>query len=654
MRYASITALLLSAGAAAAPVEPAREESRFLALCYHDVVSRWSGDPRAVEEGLFVQQIEFLRDRGAHFLSVNELLAAHQGRARLPARSVLLTFDDGCKSFHRRVLPVLRLYRIPAVLSVVTAWSEEVSDADCAEGVMSWEEIREVARSGLVDVGSHSHDLHRAVPINPQGSTAAATSRRYDARAGRYETEAEYRRRIAHDLALSSRLLQGNLGRQPRVLTWPYGAYTAPAVEEARRAGYTVLLTIRDDINGGIGLASQLDAVPRRMLEGNPSIQDFARGYWMGGPATEPRPEAPAAERVIHADLDLLYDKDPTQTRRNVDRFIERMAYLKPSAVYLQAFCDDSGTGNVSSVYFPNRVLPMKADLFGFVARALDVRGIKVLAWMPTLSFVLPDAATTAALGVRERHEGSTRPSRATYRRLSPFSDEARRTAATLFEDLAVAAPIQGVLFQDDAYLDEDEDFHPAARATLQQLGIGLARPLSPEQSRRWTARKTRVLVEWTDAMMAAVRRYRPAAIAARTVYAPVLLEPESERWFAQSYPASLRAYDEVVVMAYPLMEGVADPSPWLRRLVAAARSAPGGLEKTVFKVQTVDWKKNAACVPSETLTRWMETLVALGARHLAYYPDNLFDDCPRRAAARPFISTETFPLAPHESTSRK
>lgn len=653
MRYASIAALFLSAGAAAAPVAPARE-GRFLALCYHDVVSRWAGDPRAVEEGLFVQQIEFLRDQGAHFLSVDELVAAHQGRSRLPPRSVLLTFDDGCKSFHRRVLPVLRLYRIPAVLSVVTAWSEEVSGADCAEGVMSWEEIREVARSGLVEVGSHSHDLHRAVPINPQGATAAATSRRYDAGARRYESEADYRRRIAHDLGLSSRLLQANLGRRPQVLTWPYGAYTAPAVEEARRAGYAVLLTIRDDINGGIGLASQLDAVPRRMLEGNPAIQDFARGYWLGGPGAEPRPEAPAAERAVHADLDLLYDQDPARTRRNVDRFIERMAYLKPSTVYLQAFCDDAGTGNVSSVYFPNRVLPMKADLFSFVARSLDVRGIKVLAWMPTLSFVLPDAARTAALRVRERHEGSTRPSPATYRRLSPFSDEARRTAAALFEDLGMAAPIHGVLFQDDAYLDEDEDFHPAARPTLRQLGIGLARPLTPEQSRRWTARKTQVLVEWTDAMMAAVRRYQPAAVAARTVYAPVLLEPESERWFAQSYPASLRAYDEVVVMAYPLMEGIADPSPWLRRLVAAARSTPGGLEKTVFKVQTVDWKKDGACVPSETLARWMEALIAQGARHLAYYPDNVFDDCPRGAAARPVIGTETLPLAPSGGTSRK
>jgi biofilm PGA synthesis lipoprotein PgaB len=69
-------------------------------------------------------------------------------------------------------------------------------------------------------------------------------------------------------------------------------------------------------------------------------------------------------------------------------------------------------------------------------------------------------------------------------------------------------------------------------------------------------------LIDWTGALMTAVRRHRPEAQSARTLYAPVLIEPESERWFAQSYAASLQAYDEVVVMAYPLMEKIEDPLP--------------------------------------------------------------------------------------------
>jgi biofilm PGA synthesis lipoprotein PgaB len=87
---------------------------------------------------------------------------------------------------------------------------------------------------------------------------------------------------------------------------------------------------------------------------------------------------------------------------------------------------------------------------------------------------------------------------------------------------------------------------------------------------------------------------------------------------------------------------------------VAAARAAPGGLEKTVFKVQTVDWRRGGACVPSETLSRWMDALLSQGARHLAYYPDDVFEDCPRRDAVRPVIGTETSPLATSRGAGRK
>lgn len=650
MPLASTLILVLLSAAptpgAAEVAGPRESGGKFLALCYHDIVSRRSGDPRAVEEVAFVRQIEFLRSQGAHFASVDELLEAKEGKRELAPRSVMLSFDDGCKSFHRRVLPVLEHYRIPAVLSVVTAWSDEVTSSDCEGGVMSWREIAEVAGSGLVEIGSHSHDLHRSVQINPMGSMAPATSRRFDATAGAYESEAQQRQRIARDLRLSARVLQARLGKRPRVLTWPFGAYNALSLEEARRAGFSVVLTLRDDLDGGIASVSNLEEIPRRMLEGHPSLELFARDYWAGGPAAKPRLDPPA-RRVVHADLDLLYDPDAEVQRRNIDRFIDRMLWLKPSTVYLQAFADDSGTGNVSAVYFPNRVLPMKADLFSFVARALQGRDLHVLAWMPSLSFLLPDARLTESLRVRERHEGRPRPARNAYRRLSPFSEEARQRIATLFEDLAMAAPIDGILFQDDAFLDEEEDFHPAALPALRALGIDPVKRLSPPQKEAWTARKVQALIDWTGALMAAVRRHRPDAQSARTLYAPVLIEPESERWFAQSYAASLQAYDEVVVMAYPLMEKIEDPLPWLGRLVAASRAAPLGLAKTVFKLQTVDWSRHEACVPADTLVLWMRTLLSDGARHLAYYPDNVFENCPRRESIRNLVSTEDFPVHP-------
>lgn len=638
-----LLALLVAPIVAASPA-PVPADDGFVALCYHDVVARGTSDAFAVEESAFIQQLEYLIAREAHFLTVDELLAARDGKKALPPRSVLLTFDDGCKSFVTRVLPVLRLYKVPAVLSVVTGWTEQFPGAGCEDGVMSWDEIRQVAKDPLVEIGSHSHDLHRPLMLNRGGGTGpAATTRVYDPGTDRYETEAEYRARLARDLQLSHRVLTKELGHPPRLLTWPYGAYTPAAVEEGKAAGFEVMLTLHDDQDGGVAKVSKLDRVVRRMLMDHPDVEQFARGYWSGGPQTPWKP-VPHGERAVHADLDLLYDPDPEATRRNVDRFVERMVTLKPNVVYLQAFVDDSGSGNVSQLYFPNRVLPMKADLFAFVARALQIREIAVYAWMPTLSYVLPDPKETESLRVRERFDGGTRPSKTNYRRLSPFSPKARARVATIFEDLAAAVAVEGILFQDDAYLDEEEDYHPSALPVLEALGIDPAKGPTAAQVPAWTARKTEALIEWTDAMVAAARRHQPRIRGVRTLYAPVLSDPESQRWFAMSYEASLRAEGNIVVLAYPLMEKVKDAGPWLRGLVEVAKKA-GGLDRTNFKVQTVDWARGNTCVPTPVLRGWLDTLLTAGARHLSYYPDNLYEDCPRAGSVRAYIGTEAFPL---------
>src|SRR5690606_34061013 len=79
-------------------------------------------------------------------------------------------------------------------------------------------------------------------------------------------------------------------------------------------------------------------------------------------------------QRVVQVDLDYVYDKDPEQQERNLSMLIDRMKYLAPSAVYLQAIADPKGDGDVTELYFPNRHLPMRADLFSRVAWQLKTR----------------------------------------------------------------------------------------------------------------------------------------------------------------------------------------------------------------------------------------------------------------------------------------
>ncbi|MBN1960653.1 MAG: poly-beta-1,6-N-acetyl-D-glucosamine N-deacetylase PgaB [Deltaproteobacteria bacterium] len=628
---------------------PAKASQSFISFCYHDIPLRATNGSGAVPINNFIQQIEYMRGNGAHFVSVDDILKAKSGEQPLPSHAVLLTFDDGCSSFRQNVLPILQTYRIPAVLAVVTSWVGTTLTADCENNtLLSWEDLQVIRDSGLIEIASHSHDMHKALTFNPQGSTAAAViSHQYLSNLNRYETLKEHQQRIKQDLSSSISMMQRKLAITPRVLVWPYGEYNQMAIEQAKSLGFSMIFNADAFLFDGLGDLEHLYEVPRHMLSGNTPIDQFAREFWAGG--VVPHQIIKTSTRIIHADLDLLYDQDPAKQKQNIDNFIERIVSIKPSSVYLQAFSDQDGDGVVSEVYFPNSVLPMKADLFSFVMRALQIRGIRVYAWMPSLAIIFPDSDFTIKSRVRELVNNKIRPVQTEYLRLSPFDEKALKKVKTLYNDLSYAAKIDGILFQDDAYLSDHEDYHPAALNVLnkiigQKLSENHIPKLNLKQQQQWTSAKTQQLIYWTQELINTVRTNRPLALSARTIYAPVLLNPESEAWFAQNYLKSIKAYDYVVVMTYPFMEKVAKPNKWIRQLVQIAQNTKDGIDKTVFKLQTVDWH-NDKCINKNTIRKWMQTLISAGAHNIAYYPDNVFDDCPNQHAIHEYMSTETFPF---------
>lgn len=608
------------------------DRGSYLVLCWHDVPSAVRDDPYAVSMEHFRAQLRVLADAGCSFVGVDAILGAARGGAPFPKNAVLLTFDDAYLSFYRNVYPVLKDGGYPAVLSVVSSWLETPpARAEVPQDLMSWAQVREVAADGLVEIASHSHDSHRALPSGPYGSTSPAfIARAYEASSRSYESEAAYRARVRADLEASSRTILARAGKRPRVLAWPYGRYTAAGIAEARAAGFELALTL----DAGLADAASPLEAPRRMVSEDPPADVFARGLASLFASTRPI-------RALQADLDLVYDPDPAAMERNIDAFVERVHRLAPTDVYLQAFCDDDGDGVVESVYFPNRVLPLKADIFSRASRALGTRGIRVHAWMPTLGIRLGDAAENERLRVKERRGGRTRNAEAWYsNRLSPFSEEAAAKLEALYEDLASNSVVDGIVFQDDGYLGDFEDYSvhalPFYASVAGSPDIDFA-DLPAAAKRAWTTLKTDRIVELTERLKDRVRYWNPKAAFSRTVYANVLLNPPSEEWFAQDYAKFLRHYDYVVVMAYPDMEGAAKDAAWLSALVARAASHPEGLERTVFKTQAYDWARKR-WVASDRFAARMEALVSAGARHLAYYPDDYTVGKPDAAATRNYL----------------
>ena len=224
-------------------------------ISYHEIT-----DPKealtpayAVAPTMFVRQIDWLRNNGFNFVSVDQVIAASRGERPLPPKAVLLTFDDAYQSVARNAWPILQMLRIPSVHAVVTRWQETKDFVDFdgklvpRSAFMSWEQLRNMRSTGLVEIASHSHDLHRGIVSNPQGNLQPATTTRlFDAASGKYESESSFEQRLKTDLQRSATLITQRAGQRPRVIVWPYGKYNALAEDAARASGMVVGLTLDD------------------------------------------------------------------------------------------------------------------------------------------------------------------------------------------------------------------------------------------------------------------------------------------------------------------------------------------------------------------------------------------------------------------------
>jgi biofilm PGA synthesis lipoprotein PgaB len=314
------------------------------------------------------------------------------------------------------------------------------------------------------------------------------------------------------------------------------------------------------------------------------------------------------------------------------------------NAVYLQAFTDPDGDGAADAVYFPSRRVPMRADLFSRVAWQIRTRTPvrRLYAWMPMLAWVLPPGDVAAKDVVVALPSEKSEHLNMGYKRLSPFSAAARTAIRELYTELARAAPIDGLLFHDDVTLSDYEDDSSYARQAYRDWGL----PASVADIRRsddlvgrWTILKINALDDFASELAALVREQQPALRVARNLYARVVQSPRAEVWYSQALENSLRNYDFTAIMAMPYMEGAADHKAFYRELVDKVKARPGGLRKTVFELQTVDWRKDSAPLPIAELTDTIEMLYGLGVEHIAYYPDLPFQNHPAPAALRKVLA---------------
>lgn len=145
-------------------------------MLFHQVNEKSNVKPAALES-----YFKYLSENNYQTFTLNEIDTLFKAKQQLPKRSVVLTFDDGYYDNYKIVFPLLKKYNLKAIYFVNTLFIGEQYDRSAtvieradpvnaklidnyfrslpthSDQYLSWEEMREMEQSGLVDIQCHSH-----------------------------------------------------------------------------------------------------------------------------------------------------------------------------------------------------------------------------------------------------------------------------------------------------------------------------------------------------------------------------------------------------------------------------------------------------------------------------------------------------------------
>ena len=144
-----------------------------------------------VKMEIFEKQIETIKKSNYEFIAPK--LFINQFNTPKKQKKILITIDDGFKSFYKEAWPYLKKEKIPFILFVST---EPVGK----KGYMSWEEIREIEKSEFGYIGHHSHTHEYLIDMENSD--------------------------FINDIKTASEIFKKELGYIPEIFSYPFGEYS--------------------------------------------------------------------------------------------------------------------------------------------------------------------------------------------------------------------------------------------------------------------------------------------------------------------------------------------------------------------------------------------------------------------------------------------
>ena len=222
---------------------------------YHEISAEpVSASWLAAAPDRFAQQLEYLHASGYHTVTAAELVTAMKSGTPLPAKPVVLTFDDGTADFYEVALPMLAEHGFTATLFATSGWMTGAQGRTCGRtvrkvpaGMLSWDQLRAIAGAGI-EIGGHTVTHPQLDQLPPD--------------------------LLGKELADSKNELESQLGQPVSGVAYPFGYSSRLVRAHAACAGYEYGCVVGNRLATG---ASDQFALPRLTISRSTRLPGFAK-----------------------------------------------------------------------------------------------------------------------------------------------------------------------------------------------------------------------------------------------------------------------------------------------------------------------------------------------------------------------------------------
>ena len=186
-----------------------------LVLSYHDIKDVAAND-FTVGRDAFKAHLGFLKREGYRTITLDSLDAWRKGRAKLPSKPVMMTFDDGNRSDYTIAFSLLKEYGFSANLFLL-------SDPDAyTKRRLTHQQIKEMIQAGF-GIGSHGASHRSLVGLNPAD--------------------------LKKEIHGSRRKLEADFGIRIQFFAYPFGNFDESVAEAVKSSGYQGAFTTIPGVN---------------------------------------------------------------------------------------------------------------------------------------------------------------------------------------------------------------------------------------------------------------------------------------------------------------------------------------------------------------------------------------------------------------------